>query len=404
MSVVAVPLDLLARPDALGGQRHGDCLVGRPVLRAGRLVGLDPAPGLGAGHVVLPRLTEVHCHLDKCHTIDRIGATGGDLAAAIAAQAADKAHWSADDIRARALRGLEEYRAAGVGPLRSHVDWGHPPDWSARPRAWPVLAELARGTPGLQLAALVGVDLLAEPGLADQVARDCTAAGGVLGGFVLHHAHRREGLRAAFRAAERHGLALDFHVDEGLADGLDGLSLIAETALETGFQGPVLCGHACSLANLAPEPLARTADRLARAGIAVAVLPATNLYLQDRRPGRSPDRRGLAPLHELRAAGVRVVIGTDNVADAFQPGGRHDPLWSLQIAALACQLDPPFGRWLPLVATEARAALGLQPGCIDDLPAADLLAFPGRSTADLLARSAPPVPLTSLLPKADPCP
>jgi cytosine deaminase len=57
------------------------------------------------------------------------------------------------------------------------------------------------------------------------------------------------GLRNVFALADRYGLALDFHVDEGLDPALDGLELIADIAAEMRFEGPVLCGHACSLAS-----------------------------------------------------------------------------------------------------------------------------------------------------------
>lgn len=402
MNAVGVPLGLLRNPAGFGGIPRGDCLTGRPVLREGRLVGLQPAPGRPVGHILLPQLTEVHCHLDKCHTIDRIDAPPGDLGAAIAAQARDKRRWTADDIRARAGRALAEYRAAGTGVIRSHVDWGTPDDPYATPLAWPLLAELAQDHPGLQLSALVDIDLLAEPGVAARVARVVAGAGGVLGGFVLHHARRRDGLRAIFEAAGRQGLALDFHVDEGLDAGLDGLRLIVETATETRFDGPILCGHACSLANLPPDDLARLAEGLARSGIALAVLPATNLYLQGRQGRRSPDRRGIAPLHDLRALGVQVVVGTDNVGDAFHPGGRHDPLWALQIAALGCQLDPPMGDWLALITTEAQAALGLPPVALDGAPIAGVMAWPAATTADLFGRTGAPLRLADLDPETRP--
>jgi cytosine deaminase len=161
------------------------------------------------------------------------------------------------------------------------------------------------------------------------------------------------------RLADRYGLALDFHVDEGLDPALDGLELIADVAEEMRFRGPVLCGHACSLASRGPDDVARIADKLAARGIAVAALPATNLYLQGRREG-TPDRRGITRLHELAARGVDIVIGTDNVRDAFCPVGRHDPLHSLSLAACgaAGHLDPPFGRHLRTITSGARGRSG----------------------------------------------
>ena len=132
---VLVPLSLIGRPDRMAGQRIGDCIHGDLVFEDGWVTGMEP-PSADARGLVLPRLTETHVHLDKCHTIDRLGAVGGDLAAAIARQWADKANWTEADIRERAGRGLRELRAAGCGAVRTHVDWG---DTSAMPAAWPVL-------------------------------------------------------------------------------------------------------------------------------------------------------------------------------------------------------------------------------------------------------------------------
>ncbi len=393
---VAVPSALVARPDAFGGLRWGDCLTGDLVVHDGRAVALRP--GTAVKRMVLPKLTEVHCHLDKCHTIDRIeeagSRVGGNLRHAIAAQEHDKRHWTGEDLRARMARGLAECAAAGCSVVRSHLDWSRPDP--ALPLAWEVLQDLAsEHRLDLQLAALCGIDLLAEPGLANAMAGAIAPRRGVLGAFVLDQPHRLTGVRAAFSAADRHGLALDFHVDEGLDPDLDGLSVIGDVALETGFQGPVLCGHGCALSLLPDDDLSRLADRMARAGIALAALPSTNLYLQGRgADGKRP--RGLAPVSALRERGVRVVIGTDNVRDAFMPLGRHDPLWALSLACLAAHLDPPMGQWLPAITTDARAALGLAPVTVDGARLAELVAFETKSTADLLAHPPPAEALNDL--------
>lgn len=385
---VLVPRAMLRDPAGFGGRALGDALVGDLVVQAGRAVGLVPSDA-APRRVILPGLCDPHVHLDKCHSIDRMQDVGGDLAAAIAAQARDKANWSAADLRRRAGRGLDEARGNGVTVLRSHVDWGAVAEPEAVPLAWDVLGELSG--PGLivQRAALTDVPQLADPGFAAALGARLARDGGVLGAFVFDQPDRAAGLRAAFRTADRFGLALDFHVDEGLDAALDGLERIADLALAMRFQGPILCGHACSLANCDAKATARIADKLAKADIAVAVLPQTNLYLQGRGPG-TPDRRGLTRLHELRAAGVRTVLGSDNVRDAFCPIGRHDPLHSLALAVLAAHLDPPFGRHLPLITTDARRALGLEPLTVDGADLGDLLVFDASSVSELLA--APPRP------------
>jgi cytosine/creatinine deaminase len=392
----AVPRALLADPARFGGVPTGDLLAGDLLIDGGRVARLLPPghrAGIAAEHdlggrIVLPRLAEVHCHLDKCHTVARLGAVGGDLHAAIEAQARDKANWSAEDIRRRAERGLQEFERAGCGVVRTHVDWDSALAGRQVPIAWEVLGELAaewRGRITLQRSALLPIDVFADEDVAARVVRQVAQSeGAVLGVFVFDQPHKRALLRTVFALAAANDLPLDFHVDEGLGAELDGLPTIAALMRETGFGLPVVCGHACSLANLAGDELRRTVDAVAAAGIGVVALPMTNLYLQDRQAG-TPQRRGITRLRELSEAGVSVAVGSDNVGDAFCPLGAHDPLVSLAAAALAAHLDPPYGRWLPLVMSSARRVLGLAPLYVDQASTADLLVSEARHTAELVA-------------------
>ena len=388
-----VPVSMIARLDRFGGARDQDCVHGDLLIRNGRAERLVPTgPTGGSPWVVLPKLTECHVHLDKCYTVSRLNGVRGGLQAAIAAQAADRVHWTRRDIRSRAMRGLDELISSGCGSVRSHVDWGWDDSPNAPSLAWSVLGEMAQERGDcltLQLAPLIDAEQIADPAAADAIAREIASKGGVFGVFVLDQADRRRGIRQAFAAADKHGLALDFHVDEGLDDKLDGLETIADLAIETGFQGPVLCGHACNLMNLDPEALKKLTEKLVLSGISVASLPAANLFLQGRTAG-TPDRRGVTRIRELRAAGVPVVVGTDNVQDAFCPLGRHDPRQSLALAILAAHLDPPFGTHFPMITTNARTALGLAPSHVDGAVIEDLIMFGAESTADLLAGVSPP--------------
>lgn len=394
LKYVRVPISLIQHPERFGGVRDGDCLLGDLVFRNGRVEGMrcatlaEPEP-----RMVLPKLTECHVHLDKCHTVTRIAEVGGNLQEAIEAQGADKLNWTVQDIRLRATRGLEELIASGCDAVRSHVDWGSGATITEPPPAWFVLTELAeefQDRINLQLSPLIGVDDLAQPAVAENVARIIARNGGVLGVFVFDQPERQDGISAAFEAAATYGLALDFHVDEGLSEGLDGVGMIAQTAIDTGFEGPVLCGHACSLMNVTGDPLKKLTEKIEQSGIFIASLPTTNLYLQGRNAG-TPDRRGITRLTELRAAGVPVVVGTDNVRDAFCPLGRHDPRHSLMLAVLAAHLDPPFADLLPMITTTARQAMGLTATYVDQACVDNLLLFSARSTSDLLTDPAPPL-------------
>ena len=395
---IRVPACLIADPQGFGGRPTGGYLNGDLVLRKGRAVALAPVAASGTARLVLPKLTEPHVHLDKCHTVDRLPHVGGDLRAAIEAQRRDKRNWSAEDLRSRMARGIEELIEAGCGTVRTHVDWGHGPDAAEPPLAWQVLKELSqeyRGRIKLQLAALASLEDLSDEDTGPRIAKHVAEIDGALGAFVLDHDRREAGILAAFHLAERFGTAVDFHVDEGLAPGLDGLPIIARTVIETGFEGPVLCGHVCSLMNLTEGPLREVLDLIRQSGLSIVSLPSTNLYLQGRQDG-TPDRRGLTRVRELRETGIPVVVGTDNVRDAFCPVGQHDPRQSLSLAVLAGHLDPPLTRLWPMISTEAQKALGFAPVHVDGARIEDLLICDAVSTSEALSGAAAPLPLTSL--------
>ena len=372
------------RPERL--ERIG--LDGRTVtltVAGGRIAAIAPAEG-APEWLLLPPLVDPHVHLDKTFTCRRAGRPGHGLFAAIEATHADMAHWTEADLRARASRALAEAEAAGVAAMRSHVDWIAP----EVPRAWPVLGDLAAewaGRVAVQRAALCPADLLGDPDHGPAIARAVAQSGdGVLGAFVYRNDDLPAKLARIFRLAAQHDLRLDFHTDEGLEPEAQGFDAIVRLTAAHGMAGRVLCGHACAL-SVRPEAEARALlAQAAEAGVALSVQPTTNLWLQDAAPGRTPRRRGLAPLIEARAAGVEVMFGADNVADPFYPVGSYDPLEVLRLAVTAAQLDP--AEWCDAVCAQPARALGHPPAVFSEGAPADFVLVAGGDWTEALR--APP--------------
>lgn len=358
----------------------------RLTLDGARIASVTPATGQ-ASATILPLPVDPHVHLDKAFTAARARATEPGLFGAIAAMEGDKALWTATDLRARIEAGMAEAYAAGVRALRSHVDWSG----AKAPLAWEVMGEVAAEWAGrmtLYRSSLSTLDDFADPATGAAIAVRVARDGGTLGAFIYRHSEIEVRLQLIYDLAERHNLRLDFHVDEGLDPAARAFDLIVSGASRHGMAGRVLCGHACSLSIRPADDLARAADAAARAGVALTIQPTANLYLQDMTPGRMPRQRGLAPAQELRAAGVDICIGTDNVRDPFVPFGSFDPLETLRLAWITGHLAPED--WHGAITDAPARALGLSITRISAGEPADFLILPAPDLSTALARPGVP--------------
>jgi cytosine/creatinine deaminase len=347
----------------------------------------DAAEAAMSGRIVLPLFVDVHTHLDKGHIWRRKRNPIGDFPSALAATVEDRsANWSASDVAARMEFSLRSAYAHGTAAIRTHID-------SIGPQtriSWPVLAEARerwRGRIDVQASPLFTLDHLANAShMADIEAMLDAYGSGILGAAIRMEPDLRDGLRILFELAERKGWELDFHVDESSDPAARSLKVIAEVATERRFARPILVGHCCSLALQEDDERRRTIDAVARAGLSVVSLPMCNMFLQDRQAGRTPRWRGVTALHELRRAGVNVMIASDNTRDPFYAYGDMDMMEVWREGVRILQLDYPFADWAEVVSASPAKAMGLDLGVLHPGGAANMILTRARDFTELLAR------------------
>jgi cytosine deaminase len=369
------------------------------VIEKERIAGIDPAAVVQDGlprfdldrGIVLPRLVDMHTHIDKGHIWHRAPNPDGSFMGARTTVMADReANWSRDDVARRMDFALRCAFAHGTGALRTHID-SYP---KQIPISWPLFAEMReewKGRIALQAVALYPIDLALndEPqfrALVEAVAKH----GGVLGGLTFLGTAPDEKTDAAldrvFEAAMASGLDLDFHVDESDSADARTLGRIAEAALRHRFRGQIVAGHCCSLALAGDEERAATIAKVAEAGIAVVSLPMCNMYLQDRKAGRTPRWRGVTPLHELAEAGVTVMVASDNTRDPFYAYGDLDLLEVYREATRILHFDHSERPWLKTVAATAGEVMRLPNGRMAVGAPAGLILTRARTMNELLSR------------------
>jgi cytosine deaminase len=344
------------------------------------------------GGMVFPCFADLHTHLDKGHTWERSPNLDGTFAGALKSAQADKTArknsdqcWDAEDVYRRMEFGLKCSYAHGTKAIRTHID-------AAGAQAaisldvFKTLQAAWADRLILQVTSLVSLDYYLKPEgekLADQIAE----AGGVLGGVAFAQPDVEVAIDRAFTLAKERQLNVDFHTDETNDPASTTLRFIAEAAIRHHYQEKVVCGHACSLSAQKPEAVTKTIALVKQAGIGIVSLPMCNLYLQDRKPGRTPRWRGITLLHELRQQGIPVAVASDNCRDPFHGFGDHDALEVFSMSVKIAHLDRPYGSWCRAITMTPADLMGLPTtGRIGVGLPADLVLFRGRRYSELLSR------------------
>ena len=345
------------------------------------------------GDIVLPAFVDLHTHLDKGHIWPRKQNPDGTWMGALKAVLADReSNWAASDVERRMDFSLRCAYAHGTAAIRTHLDMA-PPQHTITWDVFEAMRERWKGRIELQAAGLMGPDTLLDKLKLREVAIRTKQAGGILGGSTAVHAENPTMMRNLVAIATELGLDIDLHTDESPDPKANALECLADAVIETGFSGSVVGGHCCSLAVQDSETAKRVIDKVARAGIAVVSLPMCNMYLQDRDNEngiRTPRWRGVTLLNELKAAGVKVAIASDNTRDPFYAYGDLDGFEVLREGGRILHFDHPQDdafAWVRSVGADPAAIAGFAYSAELSVGApADLVLFKGRSWTELMSR------------------
>ncbi len=337
-----------------------------------------------AGYVLSPAAVEPHAHLDKAFLAERLPNATGDLLGAIAAMVGGRPDLGVADTVERAERAARLMAANGYRTVRTHADV----TTDHGLRSIEALVEVRRRVADaidVEIVALCGWPICRDVGAAQRaLLGEAMAMGADLVGGCPHLEAdgRRDAAELLLDIAAAHEVGIDLHTDETLDPTVEGLEELAALVVKTGFPFPVTASHCVSLGMQPPDRQREIAEAVAAAGIAVVVLPATNLYLQGRDHQQAMPR-GITAVKALRAAGVVVAAGADNLQDPFNPMGRACPFETAGLMVLTTHVQPDAA-W-SMVTDQAALAVGQQPETLAPGGAADLLAVRAGSLREAIA-------------------
>ena len=319
-------LDLLIRDGAVDAIRSAGSTPPGRVLEAG-------------GRLVLPAFVDAHVHLDKAYLLghpdlDTTGRPG--VTAAIAAVGALRSVLSMAEVRDLARRAVDALVRNGTTAARVHVEIDPVTGLDNVQMHLELAAERA-GSCALQLVAFPQRGL-ERPGTADLMAAAMKEGLAVVGGCPYVDKDPVAHLDLVFTLAERHSVPVDLHLDFGDDPDQSLIPLVVERTTAHGMQGQVTIGHVTTLAAMDPDHRARALDALATHGISLVSMPATDLHLVGQ---GSPGTRSTAPVLEAAAAGVRVAIANNNIANPFSPFGNAHLLQAAWLAGVLGRASTP---------------------------------------------------------------
>jgi cytosine deaminase len=344
------------------------------VVAGGRIAALERAPGGRPDHIALPAFADLHMHADRAFARGPRPATS--LADAIEEVQRIRASATHEDIVDRARRLFARSLSHGTLWVRTHVDV----DSVVGDRPMRAIAEArADFETCLEVSIVAFATAKMDPASDEATARlpaAVHAGADMVGTVIPFHPDPKASIDSLLDHAGSLGVPADIHIDETVDPEVMWVDYLAGRCLERGIVGAVAVGHCCSLASVPRDVAASTIEKLAAAQITVIVLPATNLYLQDRGSG-TPRRRGLTLVRELIDAGVAVRFASDNVGDVFYPYGDADPLEAAFLGSIAAHVDDEDALLAGICDGRSRVNVG---------DPADIVVVPAGSVAEALAR------------------
>jgi cytosine deaminase len=367
------------------GIGHGSILAVGPELQS------DARELDASGCLLVPGLIETHIHLDKTCILDRCRIEQGTVAEAARETAAAKRSFTAEDVYARGRQTLERCISHGTTRMRTHVEL----DPGIGMIGFDAISQLARDfawAVDMEICVFPQEGLTNYPGTEELLIEGLRRGARTIGAAPYFDTDPRRQIDRIFAIARDFDAEIDMHLD--LAETTDGMQIeyVCRKTEDFGWGGRVAVGHVTQMSLLPPDRFKAIAAQLANAGVAVTVLPSTDLHLMGRRHDHAVPR-GVVSLEPLREAGVTCSISTNNVLNPFTPYGDGSLVRMANLYANVCHVSRPaeLAGCLDMITNAAARLLRLNDYGLKVGGPADLVCLDARSPAEAISTLAQPL-------------
>ena len=271
------------------------------------------------GRLVIPPFCETHIHLDKSCILSRCKSEKGTLEEAIGQVALQKKLFTENDVYERACKTLEKAISHGTMHMRTHVEVDPTIGLRGLEGVFAAIKKYAWAI-NVEVCVFPQEGLTNNLGTEELMVESMKRGARVVGGAPYTDSDSFAQIDHIFRIAKEFDADIDMHLDFGNnADHLD-INYVCDKAMEFNYGGRVAVGHVTKLTYLDKEALMKVTRRLSDTGVAVTVLPSTDLYLMGRDHSFNHNR-GVVRAHEMLEQGVNCSLSTNNVLNPFTPFG-----------------------------------------------------------------------------------
>jgi cytosine deaminase len=332
-------MDLILRNARMVGGERAPTDIG---IDNGRIAVIEPqlsAEGATLdleGRLLTPGFVETHIHLDKSRILERCTAERGDLEEAIGEVAKQKKRFTPEDVYNRAKITLERAILNGTTHMRTQLEVDPGIGLRGLEGVRPLIAEY-KWAIDLEICIFPQEGLLNNPGTDELMVEALRSGGSVVGAAPYTDKSPHGQIDRVFAIAREFDIDIDMHLDFGpSADDLD-LVYVCDLTERFKWGGRVAIGHVTKLSAASPEDFSKCARRMADAGVALTVLPSTDLYLMGRHMTHNV-MRGVTDAHKLLHHGVNCSLSTNNVLNPFTPFGDCSLVRMANLYANICQV------------------------------------------------------------------
>ena len=342
-----------------------------------------------AGGSSTPGFIETHIHLDKSRILGRCKAEKGDLEEAIGEVARQKKLFTAEDVYQRAKITLEKAILNGTTHMRTQLEVDPGIGLRGLEGVRPLIEEY-KWAIDLEICIFPQEGLLNNPGTDELMLQALKSGGSVVGAAPYTDSSPHGQIDRIFAIAREFDIDIDMHLDFApTPDDLD-LLYVCELAERFKWGGRVAIGHVTKLSTAPPDLLEKCARRMADAGVALTVLPSTDLYLMGRHMTHGV-MRGVTEAHKLLHHGVNCTLSTNNVLNPFTPFGDCSLVRMANIYANICQVGSAHDtrECFNMITTRSAKLMNLRDYGLAVGKPADLAVLDAESAEQAVAELAP---------------